>query len=511
MTVDKILRKLVLASAIATVSAFAQTPYDEGQKALREQRWMEASHHFEQAAEATGSGQTEVAAAMYWRAHALYKAGHQGDAARQVLELERKHPESHWLAEARALQIEHQGSIDDATAEDELRLFALSQLLERDFDRALPLVMDILRNSASGDVRQDALFILGMSDSPEAQRLIAEAARDSSNPELQVNAVLMLAMAGSDTSLELLQGLYTESAKREIKQAVLHAYLNAQTPGPLVEILRWETDPEMQRDLIYALGTMEATSELHELYPKLNSSETRMAAVEAFAIAGDGEMLRQVLETETDPELRMMAIQGLAIQGGDDSSELIRAQYAKATSNEEKFMVLEAMAIHGGAADLALQVVRTETDPELQQMAIQILGVSGSTTELAELYDSVTDVETRMMILQSMAIAGDTRSIRKALETEQNPEIKVAAIHAIAIGKDDDSAQFLAGLYSGGTPEEKSAVIQSMMILDNAGGLISLIRQENDPSLKREMMEMLSVMDSEEADEFLFEMLENRG
>ena len=236
-----------------------------------------------------------------------------------------------------------------------------------------------------------------------------------------------------------------------------------------------------------------------------------MAAVEAFAIAGDQAMLKRVLESETDHELRMAAIQGIAIHGGDDAVELIESMYAQAATKEEKLIILESLAILDGASNLALQVARTEADTQLRQMAIQILGVMGATVDLTGLYESVDELETRKMVLEAMMIAGDTTNLMKALETEQDPELKVTAIHAIAIGNDEGTADFLAGLYAGGSREEKVAVIESMMILDDASGLISLIRQEEDPGLRREMMEMLTVMDSEEADEFLFEMLENKS
>lgn len=50
-----------------------------------------------------------------------------------------------------------------------------------------------------------------------------------------------------------------------------------------------------------------------------------------------------------------------------------------------------------------------------------------------------------------------------------------------------------------------------MMIMENVEGLISLMKTETDPELKREMLQMLTIMDSEEADQYLFEMLENKG
>jgi len=40
---------------------------------------------------------------------------------------------------------------------------------------------------------------------------------------------------------------------------------------------------------------------------------------------------------------------------------------------------------------------------------------------------------------------------------------------------------------------------------------LSLLKQENDPDLKREMLQILNTMDSEESDEYLFEMLEKNG
>ena len=49
-----------------------------------------------------------------------------------------------------------------------------------------------------------------------------------------------------------------------------------------------------------------------------------------------------------------------------------------------------------------------------------------------------------------------------------------------------------------------------MMIMDNAKGLIDLMKTETNPELKREILQMLVVMDSEESDEYLFKMLENK-
>jgi len=80
----------------------------------------------------------------------------------------------------------------------------------------------------------------------------------------------------------------------------------------------------------------------------------------------------------------------------------------------------------------------------------------------------------------------------------------------LAVNGDKASAEYLVGLYPGGSQKDKTAIIQSMMIMDNAEGLIGLMKNETNPELKREILQMLAIMDSEESDEYLFKMLENK-
>lgn len=47
------------------------------------------------------------------------------------------------------------------------------------------------------------------------------------------------------------------------------------------------------------------------------------------------------------------------------------------------------------------------------------------------------------------------------------------------------------------------------MMLDDTEALLGLMKQEKDPEMKREMLQMLAVMGSEEVDEELFELLES--
>lgn len=497
--------KVLVISSLLAIPAFAQTPYEEGQKALREAQWMAAVKHFE---DAMGGDQTD--AAMYWRAYALYKADHRGEAARQISDLEEQFPASRWVKEAKALQIEYQGSIEDANQEDELRLFALSHLMDRDAKRALPLVLEILHNTKSDRTRRDALFILGISDQPEARQAIADLARHGEDPDLRAEAVQILGNAATPSSMALLKEIYGESDSEQIREAVINACVAAGQPEPLLDFLQREQKPELQRHIIHALGAMGATGSLEKIYPTLSGHELRVAALEAFSMTGDPAMLHEVLKTETDPGLRRSAIQGIAMIGGAGAVEYLEGLYDTAASREEKVALLDSLAMLKGGESLAVKIVRNETDPGLQRRAIEMLGVLGATDDLAKLYGSLQDSRVRQTVLEAMGMAGNTAGLLEVLKTETDPDLRIAAIHGLAMAHQPGVGQHLAELYPKGSHREKQAVIESLLMAGDAKGLIGLLEQETEPELRREMMQGLSAMDSEEATEYMFKMLEHK-
>ena len=515
MSTNNKITRIFLIAILFAASVAAQTPYDEGQKALREQRWKEAAEQFELAIE---SGSEQADAAMYWRAHALYKAGRNSHAERQIRSLERTYPESYWLKEAQVLQIEFQdpakavGNVPaDLDGDEELRLFALAQLMERDPARALPMVLDLLRHSESESIRRDALFVLGMSDSEEAQQAIAEFVRDSDNPDLQADAISMVGVASEENSLAILEGLYTESASQEVKESVIQAYVVSGQTDALMKLLEIEKDPDLQVDIIHALGMLEAVEQLRQIYPTLTDKDTKLAALEAFFLADDSEMLMQVLETETDSELRSTAIEGLAMQGGTESAALIESMYDSASTVDEKMIVLEALFMMDNAKDLALKILQTESDPELTVAAIEVLGVTGATNELADMYSSISEPELREAILESMVMASDSDGLIRVLGQEQDSELRALGVQALSMIDHQAALAYMSEMYPEGSREHKEAVLQAMMINGDAAGLIELLKQEKDPELKRLMMEMLAIMDSDEANDYLFELLESEG
>ena len=450
MPTMKFIKKTALALIVVSTAVMAQTPYDEGQKALRSQDWMDAVGHFEQSIE-DDTGQAD--AASYWMAYAYYKAGRRNEAERELRLLERKYPDSQWVKEGQTLRIEHQDPEKAAkiaaaagSMDDELRLFALMQLMERDPERTSPLVLDLVHNAKTPSVQRDALFILAVSDEPVARSALSDIARNSD-------------------------------------------------------------DPDMQHHAIEILGTMEATDELQAIYPT-QDHDTKVTIIESLSIAGDTDLLRQVLETESDPELRKAAIFGIAMHGDAEAGEFAEELYAAAESVDEKITVMEALIMMDDAEAVALKILKTESDPRLQMQAIHILGIMGATDELAELYSTSQDRNVRMAILEALSISDDSDNLIQILEVEKDPQLRKVAVQMLAINGSPEAAKYLVDMYVDASQEDKSEIIHSMVILEDTDALLALMKQEDDQGLKREMLQMLTIMGSEEVDEALFELLE---
>ena len=114
--------------------------------------------------------------------------------------------------------------------------------------------------------------------------------------------------------------------------------------------------------------------------------------------------------------------------------------YDSSTSTEVKSAILEALVMLDEAPDLAMKLLRTETNPELQRQAIQVLGIMEATEQLGELYASMTDRDSRMAILQAMAISDDSDGLYKILQTEQVVELRSSASQGLAINGEEKAA-----------------------------------------------------------------------
>jgi hypothetical protein len=349
--------------------------YREGAGALDEEDWEAAVEIFDAVARLRG-GRAE--GALYWKAFALSKLGRRADALGAIAELRESHPKSRWLKEAGALEIEIQAAAGrpprpESQADDDLRLLALSRLMESDPDRALPLVERFLSGDHSRKLKEHALFVLAQSDAPGAADLLGRVARGRSHPELQAKALQELGVRGGPEALRTLAEIYESSRSVEVKKAILQSFAISDATDRLAAAARQETDPALIKVAIQGLGVADGTRELRRLYTELRSQEARIEILQAAGVvADDAEFLTEVVRAEKDPVLRREAIRAMGVSGGRDVAPTLVALYKGETDPQTRRAVVEALFVSDNARAL-IDLARQETDPRMKRDIIEKL------------------------------------------------------------------------------------------------------------------------------------------
>src|SRR6266851_6549608 len=368
------------ASFVDESSAAAQdvSLYADGTKAINEGRWSDAGEIFSKVAQQHGD---RAEGALFWKAYAENKEGQPAHALDTCAQLRRTYPKSHWLNECGALEIEVRGKSGhpvqpQAEQDDELKLLALSAIMQQDESRAIPAIQQILNGDSSDKLKERALFVLSQSNSKQAQDLIGQIARGQSNPALQVKAIRMFSAIRGKQSVDLLADVYQHSNNEAVKKAVLQSYLVTGSPDKLVEAARNESNPQLAKTAVQQLGALGATAQLQTLYGETKSPETKANIISGLIAAGHkgADVLGAIATSEQDPELRRKAIRNLGIAGGASAAPALLTTYQNNADPETKKAAVEALFLANDAHDL-VALAKAEKDPGLKQKIVQQLSI----------------------------------------------------------------------------------------------------------------------------------------
>jgi HEAT repeats len=358
----------------------ANDRYERAMDLVDDSQWKAAVDAFEAVVKEKDA---KADAALYWQAYALQKLGRTQDAAAKLQALRGGHPKSRWLKEAQALDLEMQQRAgrapqpDSAFFDDEdMKLLAIQSLMQMDPAQALPLLQKILdgpKNSLK--LKDRALFVLSQSDTPQAREILVRVAKGDLYPGLQRKAIQNLGIMGGGASDDALAQVYTGSTEREVKRAVLQAFMVSGERARLLALAKSEPDPSLRRDAIQQLGVMGASDEVWQMYAG-GDRETKRAVLQALFVGGNAGRLVELARTEKDPELRRDAIQHLGLVGGAEASAALEEIYRTETDRRVREAALQAFFVQGNAKRL-IEIARTEKDPELKRRAVQHLSVMG--------------------------------------------------------------------------------------------------------------------------------------
>ena len=248
------------------------------------------------------------------------------------------------LALGAALLLLATGSLaqTETTDDESFRMTALEALITAPAERALPIVDKVLAGNHSADLKERALFILSQMETPESQARLLAFANDGQG-ELQVEAIRMIGIGGDQDAMASLGGIY-RGGNADVREAVLEAYLIADEATAVFEIAANTDDESEFSDAVQMLGAMGAHKELRELRGRAGLSES---LIEAYAISGDAESLRELAMDDSNPEMQKRAIESLGIVGGDDVNQTLVDIYGNAANDDIKDAALEGLLIAG--------------------------------------------------------------------------------------------------------------------------------------------------------------------
>jgi HEAT repeat protein len=352
--------------------------YADGTRAINESRWSDAARLFDRVAQMHGEHEE---GALYWRAYAENKEGQPANALNTCGELRKKYPNSRWLDECGALEIEIRGksghpASPQSEPDENLKLLALNALMEQDQSQAVPILQKILSGNQSEELKSRALFVLAQSRSPQAEALVNQIAQGQSGPTLQIKAIRMLAASQGKSAGDTLAEIYRRSSDTKVKQVILQSYLITGDSSKLLEVARQETNPELVKTAIRTLGPMNAGQELLTLYRATSNAQTKAEIINSLIPSGHNGIapLTEIAQSEQDPELRRKAIRNLGIAGGMSVAPALVATYQKNTDVETKRAAAQALFLANDAQDL-VALARNEKDMEMKQYLVSQLSL----------------------------------------------------------------------------------------------------------------------------------------
>ncbi|MDH5455381.1 MAG: HEAT repeat domain-containing protein [Gammaproteobacteria bacterium] len=255
---------------------------------------------------------------------------------------------------------------------DSLRMAALEALITAPPERALPIVDKVLAGNHSAELKERALFILSQIESPESQARLLAFASDSQG-ELRTEAIRMIGIGGDETALASLGDIY-RSGDAGVRDAVLEAYLIAGDADAVFDIATSTQDEEAFSNAVGMLGAMGAHTQLRELRNRAGLSDS---LIEAYAISGDADSLRELAMNDSNPAMQLKAIEALGIVGGADVSQLLVDLYRRTTNDDVRDSALQGMLIAGHDAGV-LELYRNAKDAAEKRRLLEYLVIMDS-------------------------------------------------------------------------------------------------------------------------------------
>jgi HEAT repeat protein len=219
------------------------------------------------------------------------------------------------------------------------------------------------------------------------------------------------------------------------------------------------------------------------------------------------EALAEVAKGGSNPDLQSKAIEYLGVYGGRDNLQTLVDVYKSSNDAHVKRSILNSFIV-SGSKDNLLAVAKTESNPELKVLAIQLLGNVGGSADLAQLYTSESSPEVKKAIIQGLFISGNSDKLFDLAKNEKDDNLRRLAINQLGVMGRSKTGPALVGMYAQeSNADNKKAIVNALFIQGNAAALVDIARKESDMNLKKTIVNQLSIMHSKEATDYMMEIL----
>jgi tetratricopeptide (TPR) repeat protein len=314
---------------------------------------------------------------------------------------------------------------------------------------------------------------------------------------------------------------------------------------PMVEqILSGSASPRMKERALFVLaqsGLPRAKAILTDIAKGKGNPDLQMKALDYLAVFGGGPdvpLLVDIYRSATDIDVKKRVIRSLAVAAGRRGGfafafgpEIAMAQALSVAAIAPKIAAAEASAEARAKADAEYQRMRGEmeraqqeaerataeakrsdrtartTGSEERDKARQAKAKEASDA-LWQLYQAESSTELKREILRNMFFGDQSERLVVIARTEKDPDLRRAALQAMMFSKTPKTAETLVGLYrEEKEPAVKRQIIDVLSRMDSSGPLIQVARQETDPGLRRTIVQRLSFKNDKEATDFMMEIL----
>ena len=209
---------------------------------------------------------------------------------------------------------------------------------------------------------------------------------------------------------------------------------------------------------------------------------------------------------QSSGDLQVEAIQMAGIGGDPDTLAALRDIYTNGDSDVRE-AVIEAYLIAGDSQAIYEIAVAAESEEDFES-AVEMLAAMGAMDELRSLLDSRGPSEG---LVEAYIIADDFETLNTMAMDGSNPDVQIQAIEGLGIVGGEQANTVLLEIYRGAdNADVKEAAMDGMLIADYDEGLLALYRESQDTAEKRDLLEYLTMMDSDEVWALIDEALEEQ-